>query len=301
MSAGVKRLLRWAGLGLAGLAVVAVFLLSWSSVKWTMHVRRTYVVPAVDLAGVHGDPRRGEYLVTVGAGCVECHGEDLAGGTVVEDPVAGHIYGPNISRAALKDWTDGELARVIHNGVKKDGHSVVIMPSDTYQYMCREDVADMVAYLRHAPAVERANRGMRVGALIKIIWAAGKMPGVFPAEVVEHERAFTAKVPEGPTRAYGAYLFKSHCAGCHREDGRGGKIANGPPDWPPAANLTEDGAGGWTQEGFIKTFRTGINPSGSKVQPPMGDAIRKFGKKMKENDLKAIWEHLRTLKGVELS
>ena len=159
----------------------------------------------------------------------------------------------------------------------------------------------MVAYLREVPPVERANRASRVGALIKVIWATGTMPGVFPAEIIAHARPFTPRVPEGPTRAYGAYLFTSHCAGCHREDGRGGHIASGPPDWPPAANLTIDGAGGWTRDGFIRTFRTGINPSGSRVQPPMGDAISKVGKKMKTTDLAAIWEYIHTLPGVELN
>ncbi len=294
------RIARWTALGAAGVAVLAFAAVAGASLKWRAHARRTYAVPPVELAGTRGRAARGEYLVMVSAGCVECHGDDLAGGVVAEDPVAGHIYGSNITPAALRDWTDGEVARAIHDGVRKDGRSVLIMPSETYQYFSREDVADMVAFLRRVKPVPRPSRVSRVGPLIKVIWSTGTMPGVFPAEVIDHGAAFTARVQEGPTRAYGAYLYKAHCAGCHREDGRGGRVASGPPDWPPAANLTVDGAGGWSRGEFIRTFRTGINPSGSRIQPPMGDAIRRFGKKLKEAELVALWEYLRTLKGIEL-
>lgn len=294
-------LLKWIGVAVAGLALCVLLAVTAASIKWSVHTHRKIVIPPVDLSGVRGDVKRGEYMVMIGNGCVECHGDDLAGGVVVEDPVAGHIYGPNITPWAMKEWTDGELARVIHNGVLQDGRSVYIMPSSTYQYLSREDIADMIAYLRSAKPVARPNRVSHVGALIKVIWATGKMPDVFPAEDIDHHRPFDPKVPEGPTRVYGAYLYHSHCAGCHREDGRGGKVVSGPPDWPPAANLTVDGAGGWTRDGFIRTFRTGINPSGSKIQLPMGKAIEKYGKKMKQSDLIALWEYLRTLKGVELN
>jgi len=297
----VNVLLRWAGIAVAVVVVALLAAVTAASVKWSMHTARRYDVPPVDVSGLRGNAVHGKYLVTIGSDCVECHGDDLGGGKVVEDPVVGHIYGPNITPAMLKDWTDGEIARAIHDGVKKDGRGVYIMPSETYQYVSREDVADMIAYLRSVNPVSTPSRVSHVGALIKVIWAAGKMPGVFPAETIDHRRPFVRKVPEGPTRAYGAYLYTSHCAGCHREDGRGGKVASGPPDWPPAANLTVDGAGGWTRDGFIRTFRTGINPSGSRIQPPMGEAIAKFGKKMKSSDLIALWEYLRTLKGVELN
>lgn len=295
----MKRFLRILGYGLAAVLLVAAAAVGVTETAWRSHRARIHSVPPVDLRGVRGNARRGAYLFQIGAGCAECHGRDLSGGTVVENAMVGGIYGPNITPAALKDWTDGEIAAAIHHGVHRTGRGLFVMPSDSYQFMSREDVADLLAYVRSVRPLVRPNRDLRLSTFMKVLWAAGQVKNAFPVEVIEHGREWTPRVPEGPTRAYGAHLYKSHCAGCHREDGRGGKVESGPPDWPPASNLTVDGAGGWTQAEFIKAIRTGINPSGSAIRPPMGDAIRKFMSRTKEADLKALWEHLRTLPGTD--
>ncbi len=296
----MMRILRWIGWGLGALVVLVLGAHVVASVKWARHANARIAVPPIAFGNVRASAKHGEYLVRVAAACTECHGDDLAGGVVVEDFVPGHIYGPNITQAALKDWTDAEIAATIHHGVDRTGRPLLIMPSLNFQFLCLQDVADMVAFLRHLPPVNKANRVTRVGRIIKVLWALGQVSDVFPAETVDHVRTFTARVPEGPTVAYGRYLYTSHCAGCHREDGRGGKVTSGPPDWPPAANLTQDGAGGWKQAEFIRAFRTGVNASGSAIRPPMGDAIRRTGKLIKEHDLKALWSYLHTLKGKDV-
>ncbi len=63
-------------------------------------------------------------------------------------------------------------------------------------------------------------------------------------------------------------------------------------------NLTPDpetGIGTWSQQDFIKTIRTGVNPKGEVLLPPMPIAMLQ---NLPDSDLKAIYAYLRTLKPV---
>lgn len=63
-------------------------------------------------------------------------------------------------------------------------------------------------------------------------------------------------------------------------------------------NLTPDpetGLGRWTFENFEKTLRTGVNPKGEILRPPMPIAMYQ---NLPASDLKAIWAYLRTLKPI---
>lgn len=300
MKKTIIRVLTWIGYGCGGLATLIAVLAVAGMARWPSQANRIYDVPEVSLAGLTPDVSHGEYLVRTGGGCVMCHGDDLGGATIMEDSLAGSLSGPNITSSALRDWSDGEIARALHHGIHKSGRGLLLMPVGTFQHYSREDVAAMVAFLRKSPPVDRPNQPARIGWLVKALWLVGLETEIFPAENVDHAAPFTPAVPPGPTYAYGKYIYTAHCAGCHFDHGRGGRMKSGPPDWPPAANLTVDGAGGWTRAEFVKAMRTGINPAGSAIRPPMGDAIARFMSKTKEADLIALWEYLRTLKGTEL-
>jgi mono/diheme cytochrome c family protein len=63
-------------------------------------------------------------------------------------------------------------------------------------------------------------------------------------------------------------------------------------------NLTPDmetGIGKWTFEDFRKTIRTGVNPKGEILLPPMPIAMLQ---NLPDSDLKAIYAYLRTLKPI---
>lgn len=70
----------------------------------------------------------------------------------------------------------------------------------------------------------------------------------------------------------------------------------GPWGLSSTRNITpdpENGIGNWTMEQFIHSMRTGVNPSGKAIQPPMPAAS--FGR-MPDDDLAAIYNFLRTVK-----
>lgn len=78
------------------------------------------------------------------------------------------------------------------------------------------------------------------------------------------------------------------------------RLFAGQPDPPgefPAhtSNLTPDtatGIGLWTEDDFIRTLRTGVNPAGDSLHPFM--PWRQI-RRMDDDDLRAIYRYLRTL------
>lgn len=288
------------GLGYVLLALVAVvgLVVGWSTVRYRMELRHRYVFPSVHLSrpAKTGNLAHGKRLVTIRLECVECHGKDLAGGTVVEDPVAGHVYGANITPAKLKDWTDDEIATVLKHGVARDGHPLVIMPSEDYQNMSEADLIDVIAYLRSVPAVVKADRPSHAGPLLRFFWATGKAPFLLPVGEIDHAKGFAPAVPEAPTEAFGRYMVTNLCIGCHQPSLKGGPMPGAPPDWVPAANITQDSLGTWSEADFIKTLKTGVNPSGSALRMPMKMNI-KYTAQWTDVEYKAAWAYLKTVKG----
>jgi cytochrome c553 len=73
----------------------------------------------------------------------------------------------------------------------------------------------------------------------------------------------------------------------------------GPWGQSVASNLTPDPTTGignrYTEASFIQTMRTGKKPNGTPVQPPMPAEVYQ---NMADDDLRAIWAYLRTVKPV---
>src|SRR5581483_247131 len=65
---------------------------------------------------------RGKHLAESAAACAtgDCHGSDLAGGRTIPIGPLGTITAPNLSLLA-PTYSDGELARLMRHGIKKDG------------------------------------------------------------------------------------------------------------------------------------------------------------------------------------
>jgi mono/diheme cytochrome c family protein len=112
----------------------------------------------------------------------------------------------------------------------------------------------------------------------------------------------------GPTEEYGGYLARhvGLCGECHtpRSGLRSAPDMNRlfagmpkPPKGFPAnpSNLTPDeatGIGKWSEEDFIRTLRTGVNPTGHAMSPfmPWPEI-----KRMSDDDLRSIYRYLRAL------
>ncbi len=239
---------------------------------------------------------RGEHLVRARYGCANCHGEDLGGGFMLDEPAMGRWPAPNLTRGRgglaadfdLQDWE-----RIVRHGVRPDG-TAAVMPSQDFAAMSDEELLDIVAYVRSRPAVDRQMPERSFGPVGTLLLALGKLP--LSAEQLAGRTEHPARPPQAaPTKAFGAHLAQT-CIACHGPGFAGGPIPGGAPDWPPAANLTAhgDGLGAWDEDDFRRLMRTGRRPDGTEVRAPMREVIR-LGQAMTDTELRALWAYLRSL------
>jgi mono/diheme cytochrome c family protein len=281
-------------------AVVVLLLVAGSFIYVSSNRRlaRHYDV-AVQTPPISGDAvvlARGHHLA-VTRGCADCHGADLAGAKVVENAAIGRLYGPNLTHgqgSVTANYGDADWVRAIRHGVSPAGRALFLMPAHEYANLSESDLNAIVVYVKSVPAVDRASVPLRVGPVARLLVVMNKFP--IAAEVIDHGHLQPSTVTVGVTPEYGRYLAVG-CVGCHGPNYSGGKIAGGPPDWPPAANLTAHPASNlsrWNASHFIAALRTGRRPDGSEISPVMP---RNFGQ-MTDDELNAIWAFLKTLPAV---
>lgn len=266
--------------------------------------------------------KHGEYLVNHVVSCIDCHSPHFddrfgapidttrlgAGGGVFDQTVGfpGSVVVPDITPAKLKDWSDGELFRTITTGVKKDRSPIFpMMPWPYFSKMDKEDVYDIIAYIRTLQPVE-AN------------YPKAKLD--FPLNILVHTMPKKATLGTKPdprdTIKYGAYLVQiAACQFCHSQDDKGTLIAglefaggkqfvvNG--GTLRTANITPDketGIGNWTRESFIARFKSFSDRSkAAKVAPKEFQTIMPWWQYsgMSTSDLASIYAYLKTLKPVK--
>jgi mono/diheme cytochrome c family protein len=265
---------------------------------------------------------RGKYLAHHVVGCTNCHGErdwtkysapmmpDREGHGGMEFALGdvGTLRAPNITPAALGDWTDGELLRAMTDGVSKDGRPLFpLMPWPAYQSMAREDAEAIIAYVRALPPVAREVPRSALNFPLNLI--VRTIPR--PAPPLPERR------PDPSDRlAYGKYLATiADCSACHTKMDQGQplpgmtfaggnefKLRNG--DTQYSANITPDaetGIGNWTESQFVERFKTiGEAPESElalngrrNTEMPWRD----YGGMTRE-DLAAIYTYLRTVPAV---
>jgi mono/diheme cytochrome c family protein len=288
----MKFILKTVG-GLIGLIlVVAITALLAFEFKSGKH----HPIPKLDIHEdvAKADVELGKRIYFVRAGCVECHGENLAGRLVVDNPAIGRITGANLTPHKLKDWSDDQIAAAVRYGLARDGRSLRFMPSMDYSGLSRSDTAALIAFVRSVPAVENAAEPSNsFGPVAKIMSVLGKMPVIFPAEAIDQKKPFEDKPAEGPTHEFGRYLARS-CTGCHGENFGGGPIPGGDPSWPLASDIRLGQNAAWTEETFTNMLKSGISPLTQKeLRAPMPVAQLK---QLNEMESKALWTFLSSLK-----
>ncbi|MGV3533227.1 MAG: c-type cytochrome [Chthoniobacteraceae bacterium] len=260
--------------------------------------KRHQVTPVpIGIPIAQGSLERGAHLYAT-RGCADCHGADLGGAKVVEDPAVGRLFGPNITKgqgSVTAQYRDEDWVRAIRHGVNPEGRPLVLMPSMEYAEFSDQDLADLLAFIQAAPGVDRATIPVEVGPISRVLLISGAAP--LAADMINHTAIKPAVVTPGATPEYGRYLAVG-CQGCHGPNLSGGKIAAGPPDWPPASNLTSHPQGAitaWSEADFLTALRTAHRPNGTEINPVMP---RAFGK-MHDDELKALYAYLKTVPEAE--
>jgi cytochrome c553 len=237
---------------------------------------------------------RGKYLF-LSRGCADCHGADGAGKVVI-DSGGFYVKSPDITAGpggVVTNFTDLDWVKVIRHGVKPDGKPLMIMPSEDYARLTDADLGSLVAYVRSLPPKAGEGGSFRLPLIVRFLYAAGFIKD--SAEKIDHTLPPEQPAPSGDVVAHGAYVANA-CKGCHNEALSGGKIAGGPPDWPPAANLTPGPDSALARyasaDALTAMFRSGKRPDGTTVSKVMPFQSLK---EMSDDDIQAIYAFLKTL------
>jgi mono/diheme cytochrome c family protein len=298
----MRRILKWIGIVLGGLLALLLVLVALVYIQSESIQNRTYETPAISLT-VPTDAaslERGQHLVTVVSDCTGCHGPDLSGNAIIDDPAIGRLIAPNLTAGAGGFGTvlsDEDFARVLRYGVLPDGKSVRVMPADDYTHFTDADLGAVIAYIRSVPPVDTDHPPSGLGPLGRVLLVTGQLP-IMVAPRIDFANAGSEPVAMGPTLEYGAYLIDvAGCTGCHGKGLSGGVIPGGPPGFPEAANLTPSGeVGTWTEADFINTIRTGVNPAGRELLPEMPWMTYR---NMTDEELQALWAYIQTVPAKE--
>jgi mono/diheme cytochrome c family protein len=280
----MKRLLRWAGAvlgGLAGLGIVAYVVVYVLSERM---LRRTYEVPTVALS-IPTDPasiREGQRLATV-RGCLGgCHGKAAEGAVMFDQPMIARIVAPNLTTAVRK-FSDAQLAVMIRNGVRPDGRSMLVMPSETFVGLTDDDLARTIAFLKTLPEVPGPGPSVSPGPVGRVGLAAGKFKMV--AQLI----AETVPPPDATSEEsrYGRYLARTVCAECHGTSLRGGSNPEfSSPDLRVVAAYTPDA--------FAQLLRTGVAIGGRSVGVMSTQALNNLSH-LTDSEIAALYSYLHSM------
>jgi hypothetical protein len=306
-----RRLARIAGYGFLVLLVLAAlaitFTVGWRPVigakKRPLTSRKFEVTPA--------RMQRGDYLVHAVMHCMGCHSKfdgkadppvlaaKEGSGQVLFEEGSFRIIAPNITsdpETGIGKWSDDAIARAIREGISADGRTLFpIMPYEQFRHLSDEDLASVVVFLRSLPP---AHSDLPLN----------KIPFSFSRLIQAAPQPVTEPVPEPdlstPTKR-GSYLVKmATCTDCHTplnskfQPIPGLAMAGGNPmeEGINSANITPDpsGIGYYDEALFVQTMRTG-SVRARKLKPIM---LWWIFRNMTDDDLKAMFAYLRTLKPV---
>lgn len=290
------KIFRWIGRVVLALALLLVVALAVVYARTEWQSRRIVAMPPKANLHVANDSAtiaRGKHVMTTMGGCTDCHGADLGGSVLVDEPMVMRLAAPNITAGRgglLESYDNDDLEAVIRHGVKPGGRILRFMPSHEMAGLADDHVAAMIAYLRSVPPIDKEMPPMTIGPLIRVLAMAGQVT-LFPYDRIDHSKTAVKVAPVGATLEAGRYIGAG-CIGCHGDGLSGGKIPGAPPDWPAAANITPTGIGSWSDEDFIRTMRTGINPSGHTLDTKM--PWKQLGQ-LTDEELKALRMYLATI------
>lgn len=268
----MKKFMKWTGIvlgGLIGLALLAGLALYPIGME---KLARSYPGIQVETVNIPTDPdavARGRHIAIVWE-CTKCHGEDLSGMLLADDPILGTIPASNLTSGKggiAESYTDTDWIRAIRHGVKPDSRGEIFMYD--YSTMSDQDLGALIAYLKQIPPVDLDYPAMRLGPIVPIAPAVGLFTPA--AELIDHDASRPADPAPGATIEYGRYL-SALCTGCHGTS-LAGKLEK------------------WKQDDFIRAIQTGVLPDGKQISPAMSS--KTFGE-MNDMELAALWLYLQS-------
>ncbi len=293
----MRTILKWLGRLVVGLVLLIIIVAAFIYVRSEQLVSQTFHAPEVTLT-VPTDAasiERGHHLATVISDCTGCHGANLAGGAVIDDPALGRVVALNLTKGANglgSTLSDADFVHILRYGVKPDGHSVLLMPATDFQHFSDADLGAVIAYVKSVPPVDSNLPATELRPLGRILLVAGQLPLVIASQI-DQSTAGAPPITPAVNADYGKYMVSVSCAGCHGTGMSGGHVPGTPPSFAPAANLTPSGeVGAWTEADFQKAVQTGVTPAGKTLNEFMP---YKTFVNLTNDEVQALWLYVHSV------
>jgi len=247
-------------------------------------LRHTYEIPAASIS-VPTDSEsviEGRRLATIHGCFAGCHGKEAEGGVLFDQPIIAHLVAPNLT-AAVRKYSDAELAVAIRHGLRPDGHSMVVMPSEGFILLTDEDLGRIIAFLKSLPAVDGPSPGFSLGPAGRVGFAIGKF------KLVAQLIAETVPPPEATSEeaTYGRYLARTSCVQCHGTDLRG---TSNPDFTSPDLQVVT----AYSPEAFTELLRAGV-AIGKRKLGVMGAWAQNNLSQLTDAEIAALYSYLHAL------
>ena len=277
----MAKALRWAGYVLAVLLILLLLAAGWiwfaSNRALAARVDATpekLVQPTA--AQLADGPRQLKVL-----GCVSCHGANLEGKPFISDARVALLNASNLTQLATTA-TNQQLAQAIRQGIGHDGRSLLVMPSEHYQFLTDQELAAVIAAIRRLRKTGNVQAPVKVGPIGRFALASGRLP-TSPEKVASYRAARIADF--GPQYATGRHLVETVCSGCHGRDLKGQELE------PGVFSTDLNIAGGYDLNQFRTLMKTGAAPSGKDLGL-MARIARADFSHMRDDEVAAIHAYL---------
>jgi len=154
----------------------------------------------------------GQYLVTHFMFCSDYHSADLGGAQFfTPEDGAGTLWASNLTSGQggiCGTYTDADWLRALRHGIRPNGENLIIPPAEFSTTFGIDDLADMIAYLKTLPPVDRQTPTLALAFMPKVMLGLGVIPvsEVLPAHKIDH-----AAVPQS---APAPERCSQICSGC---------------------------------------------------------------------------------------
>ncbi len=262
-------------------ALVFAGIYAWSSII----LNKSYPVPLTEVQVPHDSASiaEGARLLKI-AHCGDCHSQNLTGRIFPDvPPNLATLVAPNITRI-IPTYSDAQIVRLLRYGVKKDGHSVYIMPAFMYHELKEESIVKMIACLRslsprpNSPNLPPKSSFTLLGRLLII---RGEVPQI--AGMIKPNTEGKYVHCDSTRLSFGRYMALSTCTSCHGQD------LKGLPGLGPNLII----AASYKKEDFFKLIRTGVALGDRKVGL-MSQVTSNYLCYLNDREIESIYTYLQT-------
>lgn len=172
---------------------------------------------------------------------------------------------------------------MIRNGVRPDGRSVLVMPSETFSDLNDEDLGRIIAFLKSLPKSTGPGPSISPGPIGRLGLVVGKFK--MAAQLI----ADSVPPPEATNdeARHGRYLARTICAECHGTSLRG---ASNPDFTSPDLRVVA----AYSRDAFAQLLRTGVAIGGRDVGVMSAQARNNLSQ-LTDSEIAALYSYLHSM------